>query len=294
MAQQKVELRKIRDFSENLNDTFAFIQQNLKPLVGSFLALAGIFLLASSIISGIYQSRMGGILKDLLSGGGSYVGSPLSIFSGTYFLVIILSWLSVCAMQTAIISYMKVYEMKGKQPAEIEEVWNVFKTNYLKVLLYTIPVYLLIIVGFLFCFLPGIYFGVVLMPFPVILVVEDQTFSGAFNRCFAIIKQNFWSSLLVYFVVYLIYGISSGIISLVMAGIAGTISYLTTNDVASTIGIVTSVLSALSFVFYVIFYVSVTLHYYSLTEKFDGTGMLQRLDALGNSGNDFNNIQEQY
>ncbi|HEX8462473.1 MAG TPA: hypothetical protein VF623_13630, partial [Segetibacter sp.] len=96
------------------------------------------------------------------------------------------------------------------------------------------------------------------------------------------------------FVVYLIYGISSGIISLVMAGIAGTISYLTTNDVGSTIGIVTSVLSALSFVFYVIFYVSVTLHYYSLTEKFDGTGMLQRLDALGNSGNDFNNIQEQY
>ncbi|HEX8278284.1 MAG TPA: hypothetical protein VF540_06295, partial [Segetibacter sp.] len=200
----------------------------------------------------------------------------------------------ICAMQTAIIAYMKVYEMKGGQAATVQEVWEVFKSYYLKVLLYTIPVYLVIMVGFVFCLAPGIYLAVVMLPFPVVLIVEDQTFSGAFNRCFAIIKDNFWLSLLLYFVVYLVYGISSGIVSLVMAGVTGILSYLSTNNLSTTLGIATSVLTALSFVFYIVFYVSVTLHYFSLAEKYDGTGMMKRLDKLGESNNDFNNVHEQY
>jgi hypothetical protein len=294
MAEQKVEPRKIRDFSENLNDTFLFIKQNFKPLVVSFLGIAGIFILANSIVTGMYQSRMGGIFREIFAGGGAETVSPFSLFSGTYFLVVILSWLSISAMQTAIIAYLKVYETKNGEPATIHEVWEVFKNYYLQVLFYTIPVYLVIIIGFVFCILPGIYLAVVLLPFPVVLMVEDQTFSGAFNRCFAIIKDNFWSSLLIYFVVYLIYAIASGIITAVMAGISGIISYLTTNDVATTIGVVTSILSVLSFVFYIVFYVSVTLHYFTLAEKYDGTGMMKRLDKLGGSNDEFNNVQEQW
>ena len=63
MAEQKIELRKIRDLSENLNDTFTFIRQNLKPLVTSFLGIAGIVMLANAIVGGIYQSQAGYVLE---------------------------------------------------------------------------------------------------------------------------------------------------------------------------------------------------------------------------------------
>jgi hypothetical protein len=36
------------------------------------------------------------------------------------------------------------------------------------------------------------------------------------------------------------------------------------------------------------------MHYFTLAEKLDGTGMLQRLDRLGEKGGDFDNIKEQY
>jgi hypothetical protein len=300
MAEQKIELRKIRDLSENLNDTFGFIRQNFKPLVLSFLAIAGIFMLANSILNGIYQGGvMGGAFKDIINRGLIHPNervprSPFWMFNGTYFLVIILAWANLIAMSTVITCYMKLYDrLKGQSPT-IQEVWDEFKKYFLKVLLYSIPIALLTAVGFVFCLIPGIYLAVVFVPFSIALIVEDETFSGAWNRCFTIIKNNFWSSLGIYVLVYIIYSFSAGIISGAFALLTGLASYFTTNDISTTIGMATSVLNIFSFVFYIVFYVSVVLHYFNLAERHYGTGIMQRLDTLGEKGNDFNNVQEQY
>ncbi len=294
MAEQKIELRKIRDFSENLNDTFVFIKQNFKPLLISFITIAGVFLLANSIVSGIYQSQFGSVFKDLLAGSTRIARSPFEFINGTYFLIPLLTWFSMTAMHVVIAGYMKLYDVNQKGAPATQEVWEVFKKYYFKVLFYTVPIYLLTIIGFLFCIAPGVYFWVVFTPFPIILVAEDATFSGAYNRCFTIIKENFWQSFVIYFVVYIIYAFSSGIISGMLALITGVLSYFTTRDITTTIGLATSVLNVFTFVFYIVFYVSAVLHYFTLTEKYDGTGILKRLDKLGESGTDFNNIQEQY
>ena len=293
MAEQKVELRKIRDFSENLNDTFAFITQNFAPLVTSFLAIAGIFLLATAIFNGMYQSRFTEIFQQIIAGR-EIIRSPFQYFSGYTLFSPLLSWISMTAMHVTIIAYIKIYATEGGHKATLPEVWEVFKKYFLKVLIYTIPISLLTGVGFVFCVFPAIYFLVAFLPFPVVLIMEDQTFSGAFNRCFTLIKENFWLSLGLYIVVYLIYAIAAGIISATMAGVAGILSYLTTNDIRSTIAVAASVLGVFSFLFYIVFYISVALHYFTLTEKYDGTGMMQRLDKLGEGGNDFNNTGEQY
>lgn len=298
MAKQKIELRKLRDFSANLNDTFAFIQQNFKPLVASFLAVAGIFMLAHSIVNGMYQRNAASIFRDLI-GGRSYQGraynSPFdTMFSSTYFFVMLLAWANFIAMNVVVTCYMKLYDAAQGVAPGIEEVWNEFKKYFLKVFFYMIPVTLLAMIGMLFCLAPGIYFFVVLAPFAVVLIVEDETFGGAWSRCFAIIKKNFWSSFGIYFLVYLICAFSGGIITAVVGGIAGLISYFTTGDIATTVVVITSVLNIFSYVFYIILYVSINLHYYNLAEKHDGTGIMRRLDALGQNGNDFNNIPEQF
>ena len=295
MAEQKIELRKIRDLSENLNDTFGFIRQNFKPLVLSFLGIAGIFMLANSILAGIYQGGvMGGAFKDILRGNRDTTRSPFWMFNGTYFVVIITAWLNFIAMSTVITCYMKLYDRLQGQLPTIQQVWDEFKKYFFKVLVFSIPIALLTAAGFVFCIAPGVYLAVVLVPFSIAVIVEDETFSGAWDRCFAIIKNNFWSSLGIYLLVYIIYSFSAGIISGVFALLTGLISYFTTKDVSATIGIATSVLNIFSFIFYIVFYVSVVLHYFNLCEKNFGTGMMQRLNTLGEKGNDFNNVQEQY
>ncbi len=295
MAEPKIELRKTRDLSQNLNDTFAFIRQNFKPLIVSFLSIAGIFMLASSIVSGIYQGGvMGGAFKDIINGNRNISRSPFWMLNGTYFVVIILAWLNVIAMTTAVICYVKVYDKKNGEKPEIIEVWDEFKNYFLKIALYSIPIAFVTVIGYALCLVPGIYLTVVFMPFFVAVIFENETFGQAWNRCFTIIKNNFWSSLGIYFLVYLIYAFSAGIISASLAAIAGVLSYFTTRDISTTIGIATSVLNIFSFVIYIVFYVSVILHYFNLIEIHYGTGMMGRINKLGETGNDINDVQEQY
>jgi hypothetical protein len=282
MAQQKVELRKIRDFSENLNDTFVFIRLNFKPLVTSFLGISGVFMLGSAIISGIYQSQVGEIFESIINGSNNTNDDfTPSIFSPTYFLVYLLAWLNVVAMKVSLLAFVKVYERKAGEDVTFKEVWHEFAKYFFKVFFYSIPIVLVILVGVVFCILPGAYLWVVLMPFEMALVVEEETFSGAWDRCFTIIKEHFWPSLAIYLVAYLIYMAATGIIGAVIGLISGVLAYFTTKDISTTVGIVTSVFNILSFVFFIVFYISAILNYFSLTESYDGTGMMRRLDNLG-------------
>lgn len=293
MAQQQVELRKIRDFSENLNDTFLFIRQNLKPLLISFMGIAGVFMLLAAIFSGLYQGQMGGTFEQIIKGTRTSE-NPLSIFNTNYFLLILLAWMNICAMQVVIVAYMKAYQDNGRTAPEIDEVWRLFRRYFLFLFVYSIINAMIMAVGFVMCILPGVFLAVVLMPFPAVVMMEDLSYAAAFSRCFALIKNNFWISLGLYLLVYIIYSFSSGIVSAVIGGIAGVLFYFTTKDISNTVAVITSILSILSYVFYIVFYVSVVLHYFNLAERLDGTGILQRLDSIGDSSANFNNTREEY
>lgn len=96
----------------------------------------------------------------------------------------------------------------------------------------------------------------------------------------------------IYFISYLIYSISAGIIGFIVSLLAGGISYLTTKDLAAVTGIFTGTLNIFTHIFYVIFAVSVALNYYNLVERLDGSGLLERIDSLGSKQDDA--IEEQY
>ena len=220
--------------------------------------------------------------------------SPVEVFNANYFLLIIFAWINYVAMQVAVISYIKVYEVKNGEAPSIAEVWDVFRRYFLKVFFYSIPIALLTALGFILCIAPGVYLAVVFVPFSVILMIEDETFGGAYDRCFKLVKNNFWISLGIYFLTYLIAAFSSGIISIVVGGIAGLISYFTTKNISTTVGILTSILDIFGLIFYIVYYLSVCLHYFNLAEKYDGTGMMRKLDSIGGNDQNFDNIQEQY
>jgi hypothetical protein len=196
-------------------------------------------------------------------------------------------------MKTTLIAYVKVYEEKQKDTPELGEVWAVFSKYFLKVFLYSIPVILAIIVGTAFCLLPGVYLWVVLIPFEMILLIEDQSFGSSWDRCFTIIKENWWQAFGIYAVAYLIYIAGTWIIGGLMSVITGVLAYFTTKDFSSTFSLVTSILNIFSFVFFIVFYIAAILNYFSLVEKYDGTGMMRRLDGLGENTSS-HEIEEQY
>lgn len=291
MAQQKIYLSKIRDFGENIGDTFQFIRQEFKPLVKSFLLIAGAFILGAAVLRGIYQMQIGSVLTGIGRRPGDFSFFS-QIFTGTYFLILLLVVLGMVAMKISIAAYMKLYEQTNTSPS-VEEVWREFRKYFFPAFFLTLIIWVLVIIGLAFCILPGIYLAVVFTPAVVIMVNEDATIGQAFSRCFELVKENFWMSLGIYFVSILIYYVASSIIGVVIGLVTGVASYLTTHQINSTFSAVTSVASIFGYIFYIIYFVSVCFNYYSLAEKIDGFGMMKRLDDLG-SVNPNNTIEEQY
>ncbi len=300
MVEQKIELRKIRDFGEIFNDTFAFIKQEFKPLLRAFLLIGGFFILAAGILGGIYQDdSLSGLLKQFQSG--SYnvedrVEDPFQrIFSPIYFLLIFLSVLSWLVIRILLAVYMKLYVANGNESPTVDAVWKNTLPYLVSVFFYSIVIGILVIIGSVFCLLPGIWLLVVFAPINLVFVIEDASLGTAISRCFQIIKDNFWASFGVYIIAYLIYFVSSSIISVIVGAIAGTASYFSTGgDLSKTIGIVSGILNIFSQLMYIIFFVSVALQYYNLVEIQDGDGLMSRIDTLGNQTTTNTETEEQY
>lgn len=281
MVEEKVRFRKVREFGENLNDTFLFIRQNFKPLLLSFFAICGVFMLGKAIFSGIYQSRSFGILDQFTIHARRSSNAFETIFTPEYFIFILFALASYVSMKVALAAYIKFYVENNNEQPSIEAVWDIFKKYFFRVLIYSIPVFLLMCVGLVFCFIPGIYLLVVFVPFDIILVVEDCSFGDAFNRCFTLVKENFWISFAIYIIAGIIYYFSTLIVSFLVGAIVGMLTYFSTKSIGTTAGMVTSFLNLFAGVFYIIFFVSSALQYFNLVELHDGTGILQQIESLG-------------
>lgn len=293
MAQQKIQLRLTRDFGQNISDTFQFIRQEFKPLASAFALIAGIFILAHSITVGFFQTNMFAILNSF-EPGNNYDNADVlaSVFTPTYFMVVIFSLVNIVVMRTVIAAYMKLYDENEESPT-VPMVWKEFLRQVPKTFLYHIPAFIIIIISFVFCFFPIIYTMVVFLPLTFIIVNENIGFGKSFSRCFTLIKENFWMSLGIYLVAFLIYYMASLLIGTFIGIIAGTASYFTTKEIGTVAGAVTSVFTFVGYIFYMVFYISVGLHYYNLVEALDGIGLSRRLDSLGGNTNT-NTIEEQY
>lgn len=294
MDSQKMELRQLRDFSQNLNDTFQFIKQELKPLLGSFMAICGVFIILSGVVAGLYQKDYAGLFKAIFSG---KVGSqePLGlgkVYNGMYFLYLFIQFFSYILMHVVLAVYLKLYDAKGKASPTVEEVWNKTMQYIIPLFFFSFVYVIITAISVLFCIVPFFYFAVVFAPFILIYVMEDCSFGVGFKRCFALIKNNYWMSFAIYIVAYIIYSFGAGIIGIIVSIVAGLAAYFTTKDVSATVAIISGILQVFTHIFYIIFFVSIALNYFNLTEQLDGDGLMKRIDSLGS--NDVNRIEEQY
>jgi len=266
--------------------------------VKAFFSICGIFLLIHAIFNGIYQSRNFGFLDRIRNIGANPVTTDTdvpSVFSIEYFMLLIFGMLAYTAILTMTGSYIKHYDENNGEQANVDQVWQIFKRYYLRIFLYMIPVNILVFVSIFFCCFPVFYFFTVLAPFPIVVILEDLSFGDAFSRCFIIIKNNFWISLAIYLVAGMIYYASSTLVGFIVGLVVGLASYFTTKDIGTTVGLVTSILNIFSSLFLLILIISIALNYFNLVEQFDGTGIMRRIDNLGNTeNNNFDNIEEQY
>ncbi|MGZ3873737.1 MAG: hypothetical protein ACXVJD_12515 [Mucilaginibacter sp.] len=286
---QLIELRKTRDFGQIINDSFTFFKENFKPLFSALIIICGIFILLGTITTVFTYTNMLSIYSGNFTPVNNYYDR--ASYTEGYLLSVVFNGLVMFALHSSIflvtLCYIAVYLQKENSKPAFEEIWGYFKYYILRVFGSGIVLMLLLIAGFLFCLIPGIYLMPVVYLIIPIIVIENASFGYAFNKSFRLIKDNWWLVFGVIFIMSLIVGIASSIssIPLTLIPLAGKFVSLKGFETLPVIIIFSAVKNVLQLL-YMLPAIAIALCYFSLSEEKDGLGLIDRIENFGKANNE--------
>jgi hypothetical protein len=226
IVQNKIFLRKKRDFGDMFGTIFTLLRRNFSVLFGSLVLVAGPFILLTAVLSAMMQSTIFSTVKDMAyyirQGNITQVLSDMLTESLPWFVLIYLAGLlSFSFIRTTVANFFVIYEskMEGEHFTINEvarktyrDVWSVLGgmivfalVSFIPLLIILLPFILLmsvggiggVMIGIMLLFLCMIAFGPQLtyifqfaMPF---VMVRDKVFVfSAIGRIFKNLKGNFW------------------------------------------------------------------------------------------------------
>lgn len=291
---EKLEFKKVREFGEIISDTIQFIRQNFKSLLKVYAYFCGFFIVAGTIAAVMYQIDS----RDVILGAYDK-NNPLSAYGFSklltlnYLLVFIFSLLMYTSINVSMLSFIALYIQKGNVAPSTEEVWSYFKYYFFRVLLSSILLSMLLVVGFVCCFIPGIYLFPALTLFYPIMVLENMGFTDSFSRSFRLIKDNWWATAGVVLIIYVITYAAMSLASM-PAVIITMVGVFTqgAKGLSTTMLVISSVIQYLCYVFLIVPVIGCTLCYFNLAERQESAGLMDRINQLGEQRNDFTTPEE--
>ncbi|WP_129718384.1 hypothetical protein [Pedobacter sp. SYP-B3415] len=282
MQAPRVELKKTRDFGEIVNDTFVFIRQNFRALVRVFFMYCGIFVVAGMISMIFQQIKAVQYYNDIITKKDSPgVFDSFSQFGLEYIGALLSMWFTYTLMTVSTIAFIGLYVEKGRVVPGNEELWLRVKNTFTATLGASVIWFILLAIGSLMCVIPGIYLFPVCSLFYVVLVIEQSSFGEAWNKSFRLIKNNWWTTFGVLFIMYLVAYFSTTVITL-PATIINMIGLFSKGkpELSLTFTILATVLQYLCQVFLILPVIASCLSYYSLSEGKDGVGLMERISQF--------------
>ncbi len=292
MNNNYVNFKKQRELGSILTDTFKFVRLEGKTLLGLILKIAGPALLIV-LLAYIYymQVTMGSF--DLMAVGNSSGVFGINIILA-FFLMIISGVAFYALMYGTVLQYIKSY-IKNAGNVIKEEVTAGVRKNFWSLLGISFLVGLISGIGFIFCVIPGIYFGTVLATTYAIHVFENRNTTDSISYSFELIRGEWWITFATYLVIFILYYIITIIFSL-PGIIYSFINIFTVSQEATAnpadmfdwIYVALNVLGMIGqYLLYALIIISTAFVYFNLNERKNFTGTIETIEAIGKR-DDFN------
>jgi hypothetical protein len=303
MNPEPIRLRKIRDFGATVSDTIQYLKAHWQKLLLLYAIFVVPFLLLATLLgansfSALFRAIGGNSLPNL------------KVFTPGLMLAILLYFLSTVAYATVVFLFMRQTEERGGEAPSMQETGALF----LPKLLSNSGYLLLVLIGFvglaLFAVVPilGILIVIVLVVYMMVDLallfpantIEDNPFPGSFRRMFYLVRDRWWYTFGVVIIFGLIFYFFSTIISLVAGLIFGfsSVNFLTPSDPSKVFTkeyfLFMGLSAVVQQVFYLVVHVGVGVHYFSLREEKDGSGLEAQIDQMGQDSGPHGHIDEQY
>ncbi len=283
-----IQLFEQRDFGNKINATFQYIVQNMRSLGISLLYIVGPVALVAGIATGVMQSNM---LHLTAEAGSNRSTDPMAAFqimsqfiSPSFWLAIFFSVLANVAVILTTYAHMKVYDRTKSTAIDVADVWTEVQPMIGRAITISILNSIIIGIAFIFFVIPGIYVAVVLSLSLTVTAFEGTDFGATWSRCFQLIRDKWWSTFGLIFVMSLIVGI----IGLIFAAPTAIIAFLTTAKMLPDVSVVWLMLgNVINIVgrtlLNVILYTAIGFQYTNLVERQEGRGLISAIDSIGTS-----------
>lgn len=294
--ESKVEFSRTRDFGEIINDSIHFVKQNFKALFTPLLYINLVFILASAatgIMMQVKSFRMLGTehtsVLDTFDSSAFLAG-----FGINYVLYFLFYFLSFTVVQLVTLCFIDLYKKNGNVAPSKEDVWLACKTHFWRFTLASFLLSILVAFATLFCLLPGIYlFPIASLVYPMI-IVDEAPFDQALSRAFTLIKDNWWKIFGALFIIWLIAYFTIG-----LAALPGTLMTMSgiflgqSTSLSLTGAVLNVVIQSFGMLLYALPTITVALCYFSLSEQKEGTGLMSRIENLGNQNDAGNDLPDE-
>ena len=213
MQQNYQEFKQVREFGDLFSDTFMFISNHWKSFFGGFLKLAWPFILIALIANTYYQIEVSGGFFDLTSVNSQNPFSFIIEFIPSILLLVISSFLVTIVSYAYVNLYIKAF-IDNKEEIDLQSIQNEMYNKLLSISGLQILVFLSILVGLIFCLLPGIYLLVPLSFALSVYLFENKSVSDAYAHTFRLIRENWWITFAAIIVMSIIIAFAGGIFQL--------------------------------------------------------------------------------
>ena len=202
-TQNFINFKKKRDLGTILSDTFQFLSSEWKPFFGTILKISIIPILIAICAVVYYGMSSVSFLGDFsqitdFQGAFNFSDFLLPLFAFAFSYLVAYALITVAAL-----AYIKSY-IDNKGVVNYEEVQNSTKEKFWPYVGLFFLNGIIVFFGALFCFLPGIYFGIVLSLSICLLIFQNKSVTDAINDSFGFIKGHWWETFGVLIVVQLI------------------------------------------------------------------------------------------
>ena len=285
---EKIQFKQQRELGGILSDTFKFLRHNGKQLFGLVLLIAGPALLIL-VLAYVYY------MQTVFGNFGSMAPNPIFTPGGfglSMFLALLLLILAgvvfYALLYGTVLHFIESY-IKNDGTVLKGEVTAGVRKNFWGLLGLSLLVALMVGIGLVICFLPGIYLGVALACVYAIYVFEKRDVMDSISYSFELIKGEWWITFATFLVIFLLYYFVLMIFQMpqyIYFFIKGfSMSQNMSSDpmemfdwgyiVLSAIGIIAQ------YLLFTIIVISTAFVYYNLNERKNFTGTMEAIDSIG-------------
>jgi hypothetical protein len=276
--QNFINFKKTRDLGAMISDTIKFLSVEWKPFLGTIFKIAIVpiviaicaviyfFMNYSEFIVSFTQIDEYSSFDELNF---SQMTLPLLLFLFSYIV-------AYAMMTVASLSYIKSY-IANRGVVNYNEVQETTKDKFWTYIGLFILVVIIVGCGMLFCFLPGIYFAVVLSLSACLVIFQNKGVLDSFSDSFNFIKGHWWETFGILLVVQILIGVVSFVLNLPAsiyqgADMASILEGQDPSELLSSFGdpiylILVAISYLVNFILYLVSTVVLVFIYYDIKEQ---------------------------